>query len=307
MRASPHHATWSSRLIAAPRALYRRWPNWSWTLLVLVSIVAALKVTAMWGEQRIAQRTSAVYSLAPKQWIPRGFYGNGVVENSLRSVRAAFERGAHGVEVDFYYDTSADRFVVSHDGPQIDAQGRQHFVQVDGGELTLDELIQVTGVGHYYWFDFKNLGQLDDEETERAIARLEVIGAIHGVKDRAYIEGSDPLRLARYRRAGFHTILAFQPFDERWPGSSLGTDIAKILIWAGGHDGLAVRHRATDMREMGPATREALRQVPLFLFHVPADRAHVAELVALPQVRVLLVGRDISVDLLDLEGLPPRH
>jgi hypothetical protein len=299
---------WSSRLLAAPRALWRRYPKCCWTALLLVSPVAALKLTVrVWVDRGLEQRADATYSLAPKQWIPRGFHGHGVPANSLRSVQAAFERGARGVEVDFHYDPHRDRFVVSHAKPRIDAQGERHFDPLDGRDLSLDELMQETAEGHYYWWDFKNLGDLDPSETTRAIARLELTGAIHGVKGRAYIEGSDPFRLARYRRAGFHTILAFQPGNERWPGSSLKADLAKLLVWSGEHDGLAIRLRESDLEDFGRATRASLRHVPVFLFHVPPDRALVAELVALPQVRVLLVGRDVSVDLLDVEGLPTRR
>ncbi len=211
------------------------------------------------------------------------------------------------MEVDFYYDPHRDRFVVSHAKPQIDGQGERHFGQLNGRDLSLDELMQETAEGHYHWWDFKNLGELDQAETTRAIPRLELTGAIHGAKGRAYIEGSDPFRLARYRRAGFHTILAFQPWNEHWPGSSLKADLAKLLVWSGEHDGLAIRLRESDLADFGRATRESLRHVPVFLFHVPPERALVAELVALPQVRVLLVGRDLSVDLLEVEELqPPR-
>lgn len=297
---------WLAGLLAAPQAFRRRWPKCFWTVLVALSFVALLKLPmVLWVDRYLEQRADTVYGLTPKQWIPRGFYGDDVAQNSVRGVRAAFERGALGAEVDFHYDPDRDRFVVAHDDPRIDAQGRRQFDLIDGRELTLAELMQETAKDHYFWWDFKNLGYLDREETTRAIAQLEVIGAIHGVKERAYIEGSDPIRLARYKRAGFHTILAFQPVDERWPGSSLITDLAKLLVWIGNLDGIAIRYRETDLADLGPGTLESLRHVPLFIFHVPPRRELVAKLAALPQVRVILVGRGISVDLLDVEGLPP--
>ena len=308
MAASANNERWSVRLLAAPRAFRRRWPKGFWSALALLLCVAALKLpVVIWVDRQLEQRADTVYRLTPKQWIPRGFYGDDVQQNSVRGVRAAFERGAHGVEVDFHYDPDRDRFVVTHDNPRTDAQGNRQFDLIDGRELTLEELMQETAKDRYFWWDFKNLGYLNKEETSRAIAQLERIGAIHGVKERAYIEGSDPIRLARYKRAGFHTLLAFQPLDERWPGSSLVLDLAKLLVWSGPLDGIAIRYRETDLADLGPATLEALRHVPLFVFHVPPRRELVEKLVALPQVRVILVGRGISVDLLEVEGLPPRR
>jgi hypothetical protein len=272
--------------------------------LCFLALLVAIKALGAWVDRRLAQRQDTAYASLPKQWIPRGLYGGDTKQNTVRSVRKAFDRGARGVEIDFHYDPDRNDFFVSHDYPQIDAQGHRVYTKAEGRELPLEELMRETAADHYYWYDYKNLGHLDDAQTTRALARLEAITAIHGVKDRAYLEGSDPILLARYKRAGFRTILGIHPLAERWPGSSILIDLAKILYWFGGYDGIAIGYGTLAKPMFGPATRESLRHVPMFVFHVPPDRALVKELLALPQVRVLLVGRDVSVDLLDLEGCP---
>jgi len=272
--------------------------------LAILTLIVAIKSLAAWVDRRLAQQPRQVYAAVPKQWIPRGFYGGDTHQNSVRSVRKAFDRGAQGVEIDFHYDPDRNDFFVAHDYPQVDPQGRRVYAKQEGRELPLEELMRETAEGHHFWYDYKNLGHLNSSQTSQALARLETIGTIQGVKERAYIEGSDPFLLARYKRAGFRTILGIHPIPERWPGSSLLIDVAKILYWFGGYDGLAMGYGTLARPMFGPSTRESLRHVPMFVFHVPPDRTLVKELLAHPQVRVLLVGRDISVDLLDLEGCP---
>lgn len=274
-----------------------------WSSVILLVLALGIKGLGAWVDGRLSKRSGDVYALAPKQWIPRGLYGEGIQQNSVWSIRRAFERGARGVEVDFHYDPDRDDFFVAHDYPHIDEMGRRSYTKSGGKELPLADLMSETAERHWFWFDYKNLGHLEDDQTAKALKRLEVVASIHGVKGRAYIEGSDPFLLARYKQAGFRTILGIHPVAERWPGSSLLLDVAKILFWFGGYDGIAMGYGTVENPVFGPSARESLKNVPMFLFHVPPDQKLVKELVALPQVRVMLVGRDISVDLLDLENV----
>ena len=117
----------------------------------------------------------------------------------------------------FFYDPETDTFYVTHDSIVRNPDGSIE----DPNALTLEQLLTHFGSQYYWWLDYKNLGRITDEQTQAAIRRLQVImDKNQGLKEKVYIEGSNPLMVSEYTRAGFKTILALDllpasnPFSE---------------------------------------------------------------------------------------------
>ncbi|MBT7044157.1 MAG: hypothetical protein HN977_02095, partial [Gammaproteobacteria bacterium] len=100
------------------------------------------------------------YNGCHKVWTARGLYGNGIDQNSIESIGAAFDIGAEGVEVDVRYDKKMQDFIVSHDYP---------YNKKNGKILKLSELFDALGDNHYFWLDYKKLRHLNEEQTQQAI------------------------------------------------------------------------------------------------------------------------------------------
>lgn len=259
--------------------------------IVAVSTLAYFAVSGYVNRQLTGIEHKS-YDSCHKVWSARGIYDRhkqgGIQRNSIESVTKAFEMGGHGVEVDVYFDPEAGHFVVSHGNP-LDKD--------DTPRLTLVQLFRATAVngqGHF-WLDYKNLRSLSDTQTEAAIARLLAITADEDLRQRVYIEGADPIKLPRYRRAGLNTLYDVHPPEDSWPVTTFVINIYKAAFYFGGHSAMTMAYGEVDAPIFGQDTRALLGDIPLFLYHVPNDDQLLRELVADDAVRVVLVGRDQSV------------
>ncbi len=228
------------------------------------------------------------YNGCHKVWTARGLYGNGIDQNSIESIGAAFEKGAEGVEVDVRYDKKMQDFIVSHDYP---------YNKKNGKILKLSELFDAVGDNHYFWLDYKKLRYLNDEQTQQAIQRLFEISKKNNLKDRIYIENEAPVNLLKYRKAGLHTIFDTSPVPEsRSFVSALMVNLYKMFFFFGDHSVMAMNYGELDDPIYGEHTRERLKNVPVFLYHLPVDEVLVDELLALKNVRAFIVGNNQSIN-----------
>jgi len=269
-----------------------------WTVVIAFSLYGMM---LLYNQVKLQKRDfHEVYHDCHKIWSARGLYGHGIEQNSLKSLKRAFDAGAPGAEIDLHYDAVMHRFILSHDHPKRDAKGKLVYTLKEGKLLTLEEVFRHFGDRYYFWIDYKNLGKLSSEETKDAIERLKEITKKNGIRERIYLEGVHPLKLADYTRAGFKTIFDIQPLPEKYHTASLVLNGYKVAFARGGFSAITMHYGDLDAPVYGEITKKILGKIPVFLYHVPDDKKLLKRLLANDQVRVILVGRDVSLNRFDL-------
>ncbi len=242
------------------------------------------------------------YDNCNKIWSARGLYSDRSTENTIESFQKAFAAGAKGAEVDFFYDPETQVFYVTHDSIVRNPDGSIE----DPNALTLEQLLSYFGNQYYWWLDYKNLGRITSEQTQAAIRRLQVImDKNQGLKEKVYIEGSNPLMVSEYTRAGFKTILALDLLPASNPLSEYLVNLYKIAYYFS--DITVVASRAThrvnpENPKYTTRIQEQFSNIPIFLFHTPDDPKYLQELMDDPLVRVILVGAGQSIDRFDISN-----
>ena len=274
-------------------------------ILLFVLLVVLYQVTINYVDSKIQITTkNDIYNSCHKIWSARGVYEEYANQNSIGSFKKAFSRGSVGAEVDLYYDVKSNRFIISHDRPKKDKNGELIYTKKDGVILTLEKLLQDVGENHYFWLDYKNLNRITLKETEIAIERLLAITAGNLVRDRLYIEGSDPWLLSVYTDAGFKTILGIHPpYESNWL-SSLTNNVYKMAYYFNNISAIAMSYGLLNDPAYGAQTQAIFNHVPVFLFHVPDNKQLITKLKKQSNVRVMLIGRDISLDRASMNDCP---
>ncbi len=262
-------------------------------------LVVAYNLTVMYVDEHMQETLEQrhTYSNCHKIWAARGLYETREEQNTVIAMNRAFSLGAHGAEVDFHYDVGMNRFIISHDHPKKGNNGKLIYTKKEGSLFTLEEFLKAVGKGHYFWLDYKNLDKLSVEQTKVAIARLLEITNFDSIAQRLYIEGSNPLLISMYTDAGFKTILGIHPL----PGSNLFSSIVingyKIAYFFKNITALAMPYgKKVDDPIYDSDAQENLKGVPVFIFHTPDDESVLHSLMSKNDVRVVLVGKDLSIN-----------
>jgi len=264
-------------------------------------------MTVLYVDTKIKKDVN-VYTHCKKVWASRGLYESYEERNSITSIQRAFSAGFLGVEVDAYYDTATKRFIVSHNKPHKNTDGTLTYTLKEGKILTLEELFSLTGKGHYFWLDFKNLDRLNKKETQHAIERLEVITKQYALKQRVYVEGSTPQRLQKYEERGFYTLFSFHPLPESmYLLSSISSNLYKIAYYFFDLTAVALPYGDVDNPKYSAVTQQNLAGIPTFLFHVPDNEVLLKNLVQKEDVRVMLVGRDKSLNRVEITNCKAKE
>jgi len=267
------------------------------TLFIILFFVLSYNGTLVYVNGNIFKKDRTdVYNDCSKVWSSRGLYTTYKEQNTITSIQKALDNGFKGVEVDFYYDIKSNSFIVSHNKPQKDSEGILHYVMKNGKLLTLEELFLSTSKEHYFWLDYKNLDRLSDEETKSAIEHLDDITKEGDLRERLYIEGSTPNTLEKYTNAGYKTLFAFQPLKADSIFSSISSNIYKIAYYFYNITAIAMPYGSVNNPKYSVQTQENLKGIPTFLFHVPDDEELLEKLISYEDVRVMLIGRDKSVN-----------
>ena len=124
----------------------------------------------------------------------------------------------------------------------------------------------------------------------------------HGLRERVYIEGTHPLKLADYTKAGFKTIFDIQPLPEKYFTTTLVINAYKFAYARGDFTVIGMHYGHLDAPVYAEKTHKLLGDIPVFLYHVPDNTALLKRLIKNPQVRVLLVGRDIVTHRYDMNN-----
>ena len=205
------------------------------SLLILIVVLYNVSVSYVDKQLESASnpvRNKPVYNLCKKVWSSRGIYQTVAEQNSIQSLQSAFSSGYMGAEVDLFYDVKTDRFIISHDRPKKLANGELLYTKKNNEILTLEKLFKQVGKANYFWLDYKNLGRITEEQTTTAIERLLTITAFDpALRQRIYIEGSNPLMLSRYTDAGFRTIFGIHPPPDNHWLASVGVNIFKMAYY----------------------------------------------------------------------------
>ncbi len=197
--------------------------------------------------------------------------------NSIESVRAAFDRGAPGCEIDIHFDRRTRGFVVSHDFPYNLRNGRP---------LMLDDLFREVGDRGYFWLDFKNLGDLDGGDPGRAAERLQALLRRHSLLERSFVESSAQWQLGLLARKGILTCWRIDPQE----GTLLGNLQAEYRI----------KHRAAALNISALAIPRdvyderidaAFAGIPLLVFTVN-DEADARRFMGYKNVCIVLTDED---------------
>ena len=271
-----------------------------WLSIGIALLIAYILMLLYTAEKLNETDFTQAYNNCHKVWSARGLYGNGVEQNSLKSLKKAFDEGALGAEIDLHYDTEMKKFIISHDHPHRDKNGKLIYTLKEGELLTLKKVFQTFGTKNYFWLDYKNLGKLNEKETADAIARLKEITKENGLRERVYIEGTHPFKLMNYTKAGFKTIFDIQPLPEKYFTTTLVINAYKFAYARGDFTVMGMHYGHLDAPVYAKKTQDLLGDIPVFLYHVPDDAALLKKLIQNPQVRVLLIGRDINLNRFDL-------
>jgi len=254
----------------------------------IVALLLSIYALEFYVDRQLRSKDySTAYDDCHKVWTARGLYGEGIDQNSIQSIGRAFAQGAQGVEVDVRYDVAQQDYIVSHDYP---------YRTKNGKILPLSELFDALGDDHYFWLDFKALRHLSEEQAMQAIQRLKDISSRNGLSERIYVEGENPTNLLLFRKAGFHTIFDTHPEPESVFISGLMIAVYKIFYYFGDHTVMGMEYGELNDPVYGEKTRQQLGNIPVFLYHLPAEEALVDSLIPIPQVRAFIVGNNLSVD-----------
>lgn len=265
--------------------------------LIFLLLVLIYNLVVIYIDKNMSNKQDpSIYNSSFKIWASRGLYNNKAEQNSITSISRAFNKGALGVEVDFSYDVEMNLFIVSHDHPIKGKDGKFIYTKKNGKLLTLEEVFKQTGKNHYFWLDYKNLGQLNNIQTLQSIKRLEKITKLNSVKNRIYIEGSNPIKISLYSEAGFKTILAIDPLPDNNIFSQILINFYKIIYYYNNISVLAMRYGYIDNPRYGTNTHKNLKDIPVFLFHIPNNKNLLLNLVQEENVKVMLVGKDKSIN-----------
>jgi hypothetical protein len=268
--------------------------------MVIIFLTILYNGVLFYVEKHMGEKNySNVYQNPNIIWSSRGLYDTPSEQNTIKAFRRAFKEGFLGVEVDCYYDVSLDKFIISH-SQRKSSDGSNKYTLKNGKFLTLEELFSQLGKGHYFWVDYKNLDRLSEEDSLKAIERLNKIVSMDNLKERIYLEGSTPNHLKYYSDVGYKTLFAFGPLRENHPLASISSNFYKMIFYFYDMSAIAIQYGSVDNPKYGAKAEKNLKGIPIFLFHVPNETMLLKKLAKKEEVRVLLVGRDKSVNRTDI-------
>jgi len=163
-------------------------------LIVILSIVTTLLVVGIVNYKFYNYSvTNPFYNGCYKVWGHRGYFKD-YTENSIESFSEAFDRGAHGVELDIFFDKNLQDFIVSHDYP---------YNLVNGKLLTLENVFSAVGNRGYFWVDFKQLDAVPD--VDFVVDKMERLIKKFNLYDKVIIESHKGILLRKFSRKSIHT------------------------------------------------------------------------------------------------------
>lgn len=251
---------------------------WLLLLLPLAALGLLLALSEPLYQRALTQASAFPFPACQKIWAHRGYVGDGD-ENSLRSVQAAFARGAVGVEIDILYDHGLGDFVVSHDRP---------YTLFNGKPLLLETVLQQYGTAGFFWLDAKDLRKLSPLAARHATQRLADLVHRYQLSERVLVESRSALYLAWLANKGIYTSYLVSPNDQKYSALvyQLNTRLMKLGYALGGLGAISMNdYRYT------PTTAATFGKVAVLLSTVN-DAGALKNWAAYPTVKVILSDED---------------
>ncbi len=265
-------------------------------LLVLLTYITYESLVAFVDQRLVKNAQVDIISTCHKVWSSRGLVTDVANRwenaNSIESIGLAIKSGAKGVEVDMFYDSKMNDYIVSHDRP---------YNLKNGKLLTLSELFEALNSDVYIWLDFKKLTRLDGKELEHAVERLTKITSGSGMNKRIYVESEHPIKLSAFHQAGFQTLLDTQPLPESYIGTEFVHNLYKIVYYFSGHSAMGISFGSLENPVFNSTSERVLKNIPLFIYHVPNNELLIRRLSKLPNVKAILNTND-TVDMFSISS-----
>jgi len=175
--------------------------SWRWVKRVIVAIISILVLVLVVEAINVGYKIMAMSKMTsslildhtPQIWAHRGFH-QGVVANSMKAFQKAFELGVKGIELDVHYDSSLDKFVISHDKPYKRHGGKLLFLHV---------VFERLGKAGFYWLDLKNLSM---SNIDAVAVRIKDLLEKHSLQDSVFIESWNGDELSLLSKQDLQTV-----------------------------------------------------------------------------------------------------
>ncbi len=240
---------------------------------VLLVILTITVIVVDFNFSRLQPKT--MYSGCFKVWAHRSNFAE---SNTIES----FKLKARGREIDIYYDTDNDSYIVSHDYPYIMKNERL---------IKLEEVFINTDTKGYYWLDFKNLKDLSISNTKTSAKKLHELLEKYSLLERTIVESKDPINLSVFSKNGFFTSYWIAPQEDRnmiafW----FNIYKYKIGFLYGEFSALSI-----DYNHYGSTTEEVFSQLPIHIFTVNKKNI-LMELMAKENVKIILTDENYYLE-----------
>lgn len=239
--------------------------------------VAFCTLNIVWGIDAAvnakAKNADFFYHSDRKVWGHRGYFID-APENSVMSFQAALAKGAPGSEMDIFYDTTLNNYIVSHDYP---------YHLVNGEHVLLQDVISSLPEEFNYWFDFKNLMYLNDRDLELALSRLIELNTQFNIASRSLVESENAYRGQAIRNIGFNASywLNIAPNTSGLKFYATLYKTKLLYLW-GAFDAISMDYLNFDTR-----MQAALADIPVLLFTVD-NPTLLATYRSNPRIRIVL-------------------
>ena len=216
---------------------------------------------------------NSFYNGNHKVWAHRGYYKK-FPENSIESFSEAFNRGAHGVELDIFFDEGLQDFIVSHDVPY-----KLHKNKL----LTLEKVFSSVGNRGYFWVDFKRLASVHNIKI--VVDKMEKLLRKFDLFEKVIIESPEGFLLRKFSQKGIHTSYWVQ------------LPSIRVLIWIkdfGYRAMIAFSNFSAlsmDYRDYANQLKRNYSHLPIHLFTVN-NKEEMVELINNCEVKVVLSDED---------------
>lgn len=210
-------------------------------------------------------------------WAHRGFFKDGLQQNSIESFVKAFDLGVLGVELDIFYDLKTDEYIVSHDYP---------YNLKNGHILKLEEVFTKVSKRGYFWLDFKNLAILSKHDTQKATVRLRNLLRKYNLAEKSIVESTNPINLSICSKSGLYTSFWITPYiiNEQDYFFAFWYNIYryKLIFLYGNFSAISMDHFLFSKQ-----IEKIFSDIPIHLFTVN-DKRRLTELIAKDNVKVVL-------------------
>jgi hypothetical protein len=262
---------------------------------VVLVLVVSWNLLVFYVDYKLEQKSfDDTYKSCYKVWNSRGSYKDFFQQNTIGSITKAFKENAVGLEFDFHYDVKTNRFIIGHDHPMMGSDGELKYCLKNNGKiLTMKMLFDALDEKqtYYFWLDYKNLDKLTKEQTLKSIQRLKSITKGKNLLENLYLEGSNPLRLPLYEKAGIKTIFGIHPLKNDSIFASITLNGYKVAFYFSDASAIAMGY-GRDMSNplYGKKAKDIYKNLPIFLFHVKNTKELISKLVKDENIRVILVN-----------------